>query len=426
MRFFLTNFTVLAFATLTSWWLSGFDSKLTGENDRSDFIRRAIRCGTSLFLVELGFWNLWRYWRYNDSGSGIVYLFIALPLVAIWCGCLSEMVAHGFHWLIDPGDHREFDPHAGRRDLDTIAGLIQEGRKEEAIQLCQRLKESGGASVLALDTMLERLGVKPDNVKKARPLAEADRLRSQGKWPEAETLLQSLLAENPSNVDAALLLMRLYAQDLRRSDKASEVLRSLPWSRPHPSNLPAVPLMNGATPNRKKRPLRSNLNPLTSWWPTGISAPPSNCWNKKSRNSRWISIRGSSWPGCTANIAAMSSGPKKSSNRSRPMPRSARSKSNWPGPGSTNGGKGRLNFQPRMDTDNHGWHAGTGKIGGGPSQFTREHFRSPRSGGNSERSDEREASWAPALWRFGTRQWPIRAHPWLNGFAFIDVAELRR
>jgi hypothetical protein len=227
MRFFLTNFAVLTFATLASWWLSGFDSKLTGENDRSDFIRRAIRCGTSLFLVELGFWNLWRYWRYNDSGSGIVYLFIVLPLVAIWCGCLSEMVAHGFHWLIDPGDHREFDPHAGRRDLDTIASLIQEGRKEEAIELCQRLKESGGVSVLVLDTMLERLGVKPDNVKKARPLAEADRLRSQGKWSEAETLLLSLLVENPSHVDAALLLMRLYAQDLRRSDKANEVLRSL-------------------------------------------------------------------------------------------------------------------------------------------------------------------------------------------------------
>ena len=238
MRFLLTNFAVLAFATLASWWLSGYDSKLTGENDRTDYIRRAIRCGISLFLVELGFWNLWRYWRYNDSGSGIMYLFIMLPLVAIWCGCLSEMVAHGFHWLIDPGDHREFDPHAGRRDLDTIASLIRQGRKEEAIGLCQRLKESGGVSVLALDTMLERLGVKPDNVKKTRPLAEADRLRSQGKLHEAESLLQSLLVENPSNVDAALLLMRLYAQDLRRGDKASEVLRALE-RQPH---VPAAPI----------------------------------------------------------------------------------------------------------------------------------------------------------------------------------------
>lgn len=238
MRFLLTNFAVLAFATLASWWLSGYDSKLTGENDRTDYIRRAIRCGISLFLVELGFWNLWRYWRYNDSGSGIMYLFIMLPLVAIWCGCLSEMVAHGFHWLIDPGDHREFDPHASRRDLDSIASLIQQGRKAEAIGLCQRLKESGGVSVLALDTMLERLGVKPDNVKKTRPLAEADRLRSQGKLHEAESLLQSLLVENPSNVDAALLLMRLYAQDMRRGDQASEVLRALE-KQPH---VPAAPI----------------------------------------------------------------------------------------------------------------------------------------------------------------------------------------
>lgn len=218
---------VLTLAAAGSWWLSGYDAKLTGANEREDFIRRALRCGITLFLVELAFWNLWRYWRYNDQGSGIVYLFVILPLVALWSGCLSELVAHGFNRLIDPEDHREFDPHQNRRDLDAIASLIQNGRKEEAIQLCQRLKESGDASVLVLETMLERLGVKPDNVKKPRPLTEADHLRSQGKSNEAEALLNSLLAENPSNVDAALMLMRLYAQDLRRSDKASEVLRSL-------------------------------------------------------------------------------------------------------------------------------------------------------------------------------------------------------
>ena len=37
--------------------------------------------------------------------------------------------------------------------------------------------------------------------------------------------------------------------------------------------------------------------------------------------------------------------------------------------------------------------------------------RSPKPGGNSERPGEREASWsAPALWRFGTRQCPMRTH----------------
>ena len=73
---------MLALAALASWWLSGYDAKLTGANEREDFIRRAIRCGITLFLVELAFWSLWRYWRYNDQGSGIGYLFIMLPLVA--------------------------------------------------------------------------------------------------------------------------------------------------------------------------------------------------------------------------------------------------------------------------------------------------------------------------------------------------------
>jgi len=227
MLFFIANIVVLTLAAAASWWLSGYDTKVTGASEREDFIRRAIRCGISLFLVELAFWGLWRYWRYNDAGGGIVYLMFMLPLAIIWCGCISELVAHGFHWLFDPEDHREFDPHRSRRDLDTIASLIKDGRKEEAIQLCQRLKESREVSVQALETILEHLGVKPDRVKKPRPLAEADHLRSQGKLNEAEVLLNSLLMKNPSNVDAALMLMRLYAQDMRRSDKASEVLRSL-------------------------------------------------------------------------------------------------------------------------------------------------------------------------------------------------------
>ena len=43
------------------------------------------------------------------------------------------------------------------------------------------LKESGDVSVLTLETMLEHLGVKPDNVQKPRPLTEAYHLRSTGK-----------------------------------------------------------------------------------------------------------------------------------------------------------------------------------------------------------------------------------------------------
>ncbi|HXR48380.1 MAG TPA: tetratricopeptide repeat protein [Candidatus Limnocylindrales bacterium] len=227
MLFFLANIVVLALAAWASWWLSGYDAKLTGENERRDFIRRAIRVGTTLVLVELAFLSLWRFWRYGDQASGMAYLIIALPLALLWVGCLGELCAHTFHRLIDPEDHREFDPLKSRRDLDMLARLVRNGRKEEAIQLCQMLKESGDVSVATLDTMLEHLGVKPDNVLKPKPLTEAYQLRSQGKLSEAEAKLNSLLMENPANVDAALMLMRLYAQDLHRSDKASEVLRSL-------------------------------------------------------------------------------------------------------------------------------------------------------------------------------------------------------
>jgi thioredoxin-like negative regulator of GroEL len=113
-----------------------------------------------------------------------------------------------------------------------LATLVQSGRKDEAILLCQMLRESGDVSVATLDTMLEHLGVKSDRAQKPRPLIEAFRLRGQGKLNEAESLLNSLLLKNPADVDAALMLMRLYVQDMGRSDKACEVLQSLE-QQPH-------------------------------------------------------------------------------------------------------------------------------------------------------------------------------------------------
>jgi hypothetical protein len=227
MLFLLTNFVVLALAAVASWWLSGYDARLTGENQHRDLVRRTLRCGITLFLVELAFLSLWRYWRYDDRASGMAYLIFMLPLALMWSGCLAELCSHAFHGLIDPEDRRRFDPNKNRRDLDMLATLLRSGRRNEAIQLCQMLKESGDVSVATLDTMLERLGVKLGRVEKPKPLVEASRLREQGKLNEAESLLNSLLIKNPANVDAAFMLMRLYAQDMHRRDKAGEVLRSL-------------------------------------------------------------------------------------------------------------------------------------------------------------------------------------------------------
>ena len=232
MLFLLANFVVLTLTLLASWWLSGYDAKVTGENERVDFIRRAVRCGITLVLVELAFLCLWQYWWYNDQASGIGYLMVMAPLALIWCGCLAELCAQAFHHLVDPEDRRQFDPNKTRRDLDMLAALVHNGRKAEAILLCQMLRESGDVSVATLDIMLEQLGVKPDRIQKPRPLIEAFRLRGKGKLNEAETLLNSLLMKKPADVDAAFMLMRLYVQDMNRTDKAHEVLRSLE-QQPH-------------------------------------------------------------------------------------------------------------------------------------------------------------------------------------------------
>jgi len=192
-------------------------------------IRRAVRCAATVILV-------WIFFGPNAVRAGYAFIPVILivpPLLGVlWAGCLAELFARGFHRLIDHADNREYDPSQSTRDLDRVASLLKSGRHEEAARLCETLKKSGDANVLVLETMLARAGMPPEGFKQSKPLVEAHRLRSAGKFDEAETVLKSLLAENPSNVDAALMLMRLYVQDLRRSDKAAEVLRSLE-SQPH-------------------------------------------------------------------------------------------------------------------------------------------------------------------------------------------------
>ena len=226
MHALVTHITIIAFIALAAWWLSGYDTKVTGENKRADFIRRAIRCGITLLLV------LMLLGLPGALQSMPMLLLIGGLLALVWCSCVAELFARWFHHLIDPEDKGEFDPNQTLRDLDRVASLIKNGRKEEAIQLCQALKKSGDVSVLALETTLEHLGVKSDPVQKPRPLAEASRLRSQGRFPEAEAILVSLLAENPANVDAAMMLMRLYAEDLHCPDRALAALQSLE-KQPH-------------------------------------------------------------------------------------------------------------------------------------------------------------------------------------------------
>jgi tetratricopeptide (TPR) repeat protein len=220
------NIILLSAAAAITWWLSGYDSRLTGENKTADLIRRGIRCGLTLFLLVV----LINLPRSIDSAP-LLLLIVGL-FALIWAHCLAEMGAGWFHRLVDPEDKGEFDPNQSARNMDRVASLIKNGRNEEAVQLCEMLKQSGDANVLVLETLLARANIHQERPNKPKPLVEAHHLRSQGKFDEAETILSSMLAKNPSNADAALMLMRLYAQDLRRSDKAAEVLRALE-KQPH-------------------------------------------------------------------------------------------------------------------------------------------------------------------------------------------------
>jgi tetratricopeptide (TPR) repeat protein len=204
------------------WWLSGYDSKLTGENQRSDYLRRMVRCGLTLVLEAVLFWL-----------PGTV-LFIPLLVAVVWAGCVAGLYSHGFHRLIDPEfyDDREFDPEKEKRHLDALANLIQTGRRDEALRLCGELQRSGEVNPVTLDATREYLGEKPEHPPRFKPLAEAARLRAGGKFAEAEPLLRSLLAANPANLAAAMALMRLYAQDLHQPGQAAEVLRQLE-KQPH-------------------------------------------------------------------------------------------------------------------------------------------------------------------------------------------------
>ena len=136
---------VLAGTAAMSWWLSGYDAKVTGHDLAADFRRRAIRTGATLLLMAAGL-----------AIGGPIFIATAVFIAVIWAGCLSDLCARGFHKLVDPEDSRQSDPKQTTRDLDKLAELVQDGRNDEAVELCRNLMESGEASALAIEHFHQR------------------------------------------------------------------------------------------------------------------------------------------------------------------------------------------------------------------------------------------------------------------------------
>jgi len=208
------DFIFILLVTAVGWWLSGFDSHLTGEDYRVDFTRRAVRTGITCLLVMLAVL----------AGGVAVFFFAGIALV--WMSCVAELGARIFHRLVDPDDDREFDPKDIDRQLDRLGIFIKQGRTHEALDLCKKLKDSSEGSHLALEATLHRLYQDAlDSAEKSPLLADVRQLIERGEFEPAESRLKEILAAQPENSAAALLLMSLYAENVSRPDKALALLQ---------------------------------------------------------------------------------------------------------------------------------------------------------------------------------------------------------
>ena len=227
----LFNIAVLLVVAAVTWWLTGIDKNPAGESKRGRHFTRTLRCVSVVFLTAVMLWV-----TAGGGGYGGVILLLTIPIAIalLLRSSVSELFTHGFLRFIDPAlyDGRELDLKLPQRHRDNLAYLIHHGKREQAIKLCEELKRSGELDETALADALEFLGVKQERAALERPLNRAARLRAAGNFAEAETLLKSLLAKNPADTGAALLLTRLYAGDLRQPNRAAAVLQALE-KQPH-------------------------------------------------------------------------------------------------------------------------------------------------------------------------------------------------
>jgi thioredoxin-like negative regulator of GroEL len=210
----MRDFIFILLVTAVGWWLSGFDSRLTGEDHRADLTRRIVRTAITFLLVTCAVLG----------GRFAVQFFVMIAVT--WASCVAELGARIFHKLIDSEDDREFDPQEIDRNLDRLGRFIKEGRINEALDLCKKLQDSNEGSSLALEATLHRLYQDTlDSVEKSPLLADVRQLIERGEFATAESRLKQILVSQPGNSPAMLLLMRMYAANLSRADKALALLQ---------------------------------------------------------------------------------------------------------------------------------------------------------------------------------------------------------
>ena len=213
---------IVVLATAGAWWLSGYDPRLSGQDTPADQRRRFIRTALSVLLVVL------ICLLPMEQTSWIAAVFLSFLLAAVWISPATEFLAHMFHKMIGMGaTNRPHDPTESLRNADAMAALLREGRNDEALQMYENLKASNDANIMVIETLLHRANIPYQRNKRPQPLLDARNLRQKGQFTDAEIILKMVLEERPDNMDAAMMLLRLYVHDLRDRNKAVEVLRKL-------------------------------------------------------------------------------------------------------------------------------------------------------------------------------------------------------
>ncbi|MGP8235693.1 MAG: hypothetical protein ACLQVW_09805 [Limisphaerales bacterium] len=137
----------------------------------------------------------------NDSRTFPLWLF-AMETAALYCDDLreAERLARRLH------------------RCDNIT-------EDQKVFAVQELK--GWAAAQGVNVDLTRFTCRRSPLRQGKELREADHLREAGCFREAESKLLHLRRQDSDDFAAALLLLRIYTQDLRRRDKAEDLLRQL-------------------------------------------------------------------------------------------------------------------------------------------------------------------------------------------------------
>jgi hypothetical protein len=80
---------ILVGTSALCWWLSGYDTMVTGEDWAADFRRRAMRCGVTPLLISTCLISPW------------IFIAATVLIGVIWAGCISELFARGLYTLME-------------------------------------------------------------------------------------------------------------------------------------------------------------------------------------------------------------------------------------------------------------------------------------------------------------------------------------